>query len=92
MICDSIGKKAKASYSMYGLTVSSVVMVGELSTKCKGRCGAGCNQPLQIRVNVYTQECLDHDVCHAENGVQLGVCKDAFWKAAYGYLNAPNCP
>ncbi len=92
MICDSIGKIKTASYTEVDDTVvSKDVVVGALDSQCRGRCGAGCDQAGQWRHNQYTQECLNHDLCHNATGSQLGPCKYMFWEAAAGYLFAPDC-
>ena len=96
-ICSLMGTMLVATYGGLeegeGAPHQSIWPVGDYKTKCKGRCGWGCQQVVpQHRSNQYTQECFNHDVCHAETGKQLGPCADAFWAAAASYAFAPDCP
>lgn len=91
MICHLVGKLNFGTYVAYGKTVVTSAIVGDPETRCRGRCGIGCYQFMQWRTSQYTQECFEHDVCHAETGSMMGPCSDSFWKAYYGYMNAPNC-
>lgn len=49
---------------------------GPCSYRCTGRCGAGCGN--QNGYGVYTQDCLDHDVCVAHHGYAVAGCQDEF--------------
>lgn len=91
MICHLIGQLHQGTYYVDGKPVVSEAVVGDPETRCRGRCGIGCYQFMQWRTSQYTQECFEHDLCHAEVGSMLGPCSDSFWKAYYGYMNAPNC-
>jgi hypothetical protein len=93
LICDAIGQVREATFTGApgaGLT-TTLMIVGDPATKCRGRCGASCQQPFQWRKNQYTQECLNHDACRDASGSVFGFCKDEFWAAAFGYLVAPDC-
>lgn len=91
MICHLVGQLHVGTYFVDGNAVVSTAVVGDPETRCRGRCGIGCYQFMQWRTSQYTQECFEHDLCHAEVGSMLGPCSDSFWKAYYGYMNAPNC-
>lgn len=58
---------------------------------CLGRCGAGCTGSPGDRVQRFTQECLNHDVCTRETGRILGPCVEEFLIATPGFFAAPNC-
>lgn len=87
MICDKVGKPHGATYSLDFLWVSKLVVVGDRKDKCIGRCGLGCG----LWGTTYTQQCLDHDLCHRDTGDNLGVCSGYFMKAVQGFLFGPNC-
>lgn len=91
MICHLVGKPHVGTYTANEKTVVSSAIVGDPDSRCRGRCGIGCYQFMQWRPHQYTQECFEHDICHHEVGSMLGACSDSFWKAYYGYMNAPNC-
>ena len=92
MLCDSIGKVRTATVTDASANAfSKDVVVGAIDSNCRGRCGTACEQAGQWRHNQYTQECLNHDVCHDTTGSQLGPCENMFWKAAPGYVFAPDC-
>ncbi|MCJ8276299.1 MAG: hypothetical protein MJK18_05625 [Bdellovibrionales bacterium] len=88
-ICSSIGKRKMGFYDVDGneTIFSKSEIVGDKETRCYGRCGPGCNDDSPT----YTQECLNHDICHRETGENFGVCSDEWWSAAHGYLLAPLC-
>lgn len=56
--------------------------------ECMGRCGRGCGK--QPKKSVYTQNCLNHDVCswevHAKKGRLDRDCGDEYKKAMPDYL------
>ncbi len=70
---------------------------------CVGRCGKGCNgdgPPNRAGpdkkwrwFNIYTQACLDHDVCIGEhnNNASHPVCNWMFLAAFDDFMNAPDC-
>ena len=99
MICKERGGCGWASYSDNKGYHSVNVIVGDPASSCLGRCGAGCdgasNKPL-----VYTQECLNHDICIKKWGTRgfLGnkygkddQCEDEFDAAISSYLRGDNC-
>lgn len=57
-------------------------------TWCQGRCGQGC-----IAADIYTQDCLDHDLCEGHDDPAQD-CTDEWWEAAddfsYIYLLLPD--
>jgi hypothetical protein len=91
MICDSIGQLRHVAYTAFNTVIEADIRVGDLNSNCRGRCGTGCAQVLQYHQNQYTLECLTHDACRDATHTILGDCEDEFWRAAYGYLNAPDC-
>ena len=67
---------------------------GPFSSRCKGRCGPGCNA-FRSR-GQYTQDCLDHDVCCGRYGGcgngAFGSCADEFREADDDFFRAKrNC-
>lgn len=88
MICESVGKMRLGFYQLGEDWITEEVMVGEPATDCYGRCGRGCGD---FSDHTYTQECLDHDICHRQTGENLGVCKEFFLLAMTGYVTAPSC-
>lgn len=90
-ICEKIGQKHTGQFTdINNQEFSLSAMVGEKSSRCFGRCGFGCGVPFDNK-NRYTQECLNHDLCNRELGENMGPCKDEYWAAADGYLNAKIC-
>lgn len=90
MICEFVGKEHQAEYSVGSDIVRALVLVGAEDSRCRGRCGFGCPF-FGGTAGQYTQECLNHDVCHTDRGEQLGECADEFWIAAASYVSAPDC-
>ncbi len=90
-ICESVGSYREAYFTAKGESFVAAALVGDESTRCRGRCGTSCAQSFQWRNNQYTQECLNHDICKDINGTNMGPCKDEFLKAAIGYAVAPDC-
>jgi len=91
LICDAFGKTREATVNVKDTEFRKTYTVGDSNSLCPGRCGAGCAQFYEWRVNQYTQECLNHDACTDLKGVVLGECQVLFVQAALGYLLAPNC-
>lgn len=83
-----MGRYRHAYYNIEDLWFTQKVMVGTVETSCFGRCGYGCGRRWKT---TYTQECLDHDLCHRETGENLGICTPYFLKAMSGFLFAPSC-
>jgi hypothetical protein len=90
-ICSSVGQPHEATFTIEDEIKTVTMVVGEIETKCRGRCGTGCGQYGQWRHNQYTQECFNHDACHSTTGEQLGPCAEAFWAATASYTSAPDC-
>jgi len=91
MICDAIGHEMWAQYSANSKLVQILAPVGDVATRCRGRCGGGCGSGEDHTAYSYTQECLNHDMCHSIEGQQLGVCADEMRDAVLSYLFAPRC-
>lgn len=88
-ICNLIGKKNIGTYSDGSdKVINGEATVGDRSTRCFGRCGAGC---IPYYMGTYTQECFNHDLCHRITGENWGICKDEFMTASDGYMHAPRC-
>lgn len=49
---------------------------GPRAAYCTGRCGKGCGN--QNGYGVYTQDCLDHDICVGFHGYSAPGCQDEF--------------
>ena len=90
-ICEKIGQDHTGEFTDEAETLFTMTArVGEKSSRCFGRCGFGCGVPFDNK-NRFTQECLNHDLCNRELGENMGPCKDEYWAAADGYLNAKIC-
>ncbi len=88
-ICGLIGKPWTGRFTdEQDRVVTKTTTVGSPQSGCYGRCGSQCGNGNERR---YTQECLNHDLCHRTLDRQLGPCKDEFWAAAPGFFSAPNC-
>lgn len=88
-ICSSVGKARTGRFTDQNeQTITRTVTVGSNQSGCYGRCGSQCGDGDNTR---YTQECLNHDLCHRTLDRQLGPCKDEFWLAAPGFFSAPQC-
>lgn len=96
-ICDKIGASVTASYDINeGETISTDVVVGPCADgACLGRCGPNCGPLPLSRIQVFTQECLNHDQCCADTDpgtlCAFNECSDEWWAAADGFLFAPDC-
>ncbi len=83
-ICEFKGKARFAEYTFKEITIRKEVQVG--GDSCLGACGKDCfgtNRP-------YTQECLNHDLCHRDTK-NLIECHDELKKAFRGFIFAPDC-
>lgn len=99
MICKQRGGCGYAYYSDANGAHSVNVIVGDPASSCLGRCGAGCNGTSNHK-RVYTQECLNHDICIQQVGTgYLGnklygkdnQCKDEFNAAVSSFSRGDNC-
>ena len=87
-ICDRIGHITESQYNIGEQTFIQSVLVGAPRTKCQGLCGVNCFGVFKRKA--YTQECLNHDVCHRETHDLLG-CFDELMKASSGFLFGKSC-
>lgn len=81
---------------------NSSVVVGDPPTSCLGRCGPGCDTAnFSANARVYTQECLNHDLCISKYGPGFAnnpmfgkdrQCADEFFAAVESYLSGLDCP
>lgn len=93
-LCDEEGKSVTASYTVRRKPLRETVEVGpcyDEANECLGRCGPGCDAPPATRVQRFTQDCLDHDVCTQNTGQIFGVCTDEWIAAADDFFFAPDC-
>ncbi len=90
LLCHKLKQKHTAYYTINNEFRTALVTVGDPQTQCIGRCGFGCPKK-KTHPTQYTQECLNHDLCHRQTGENLGICSPHFWRAVDSYLFAPNC-
>lgn len=99
-ICPQIGGPGLATYKLgiFGKIHHDEVTVGPVcyQNPALGRCGKGAGPDPGIgRVQRFTQECLNHDVCCDATGNSPPVCGldclPAFEAAISGFFNAPDC-
>ena len=93
-------RRATGTYTLGSQRVSTRVAVGPCyneANRCLGRCGRGCRSTSVAgfsnpgRVQRFTQDCLDHDLCVDRTGDALGACTDEFLAAVDDFLLAPDC-
>ncbi len=63
------------------------------ANSCVGRCGKGCigdGQP-NNGLNIYTQDCLNHDLCVGNRGMINAECNWMFILAEDDFWNGPDC-
>jgi len=87
-ICHLKGKEQMSSYTFKRKVFSESITVGQKSNGCMGLCGKNCNNTLGK--DIYTQECLDHDLCHRRTKSFLG-CFDELSKAVHGFFFGNTC-
>jgi hypothetical protein len=87
-ICHMRGKKMKAKYTYKFKKYSVEALIGDKKSKCPGLCGKDCKK--LFGRDVYTRECLDHDICHRKTRSFFG-CFDELIKAAYGQFFGKEC-
>ena len=86
-ICDQIGQRVTVSIvTTEGESITKSVIVGDPNDRCPGRCGKGCGKR-----GIYTQECLEHDVCEHVKGTSYGPCMALFKRAKHGFLVGQKC-
>lgn len=99
MICKQRGSCGYAYYSDTNGAHSVNVIVGDPASSCLGRCGAGCNGTSNNK-RVYTQECLNHDICIQKVGTGYfgnklygkgNQCKDEFNAAVSSFSRGESC-
>lgn len=74
--CINIGSTVKAVYDKAnGRTIRRNIRVGNSykGGQCMGRCGAACGNFLP---DAWTKDCLDHDICIADQNGQNGLAND----------------
>ena len=85
-ICDRRHTWTYGHYVTKYATKYVLAPIGEESSQCYGRCGAYCGF-----FQIYTGDCLGHDLCHRIEGSQLGVCSRQFVAAALSEGVFPSC-
>lgn len=90
LLCGQMGEMVTAEYEARGTVYHPQVVLGDPSQRCRGRCGKGCGWG-HWGGHTYTQECLNHDMCHTIEGTQLGECTEELRDAVASYLFAPAC-
>lgn len=61
---------------------------------CFGRCGRGCigDGPPNNAINIYTQDCFDHDLCAENEGTLDAECNWMFMYCIDDFFYGPICP
>ena len=93
-LCSIAGSFRKGTYTIGTTTYNETVQVGPCynkSNQCMGRCGPGCDSLPALTFQLFTQECLNHDLCTKATGDIFGECSDEWRAAADGYVRAPDC-
>lgn len=93
-LCSQTGKNRAGTYDVGNRTFSETVKVGpcySASNECMGRCGPGCKAPPSATIQVFAQDCLNHDLCTRRTGNILGECADEWGAASDDFLIGPDC-
>ena len=102
-LCNRIGQRVTATYDINFIVVTITIRTGVVvgpcaSGGCLGRCGSGCDSTPgspPAAVQRFTQQCLNHDVCTREVGLDpigaLPPCLNEFVAATPGFFFAPDC-
>ncbi len=93
-LCGSTGKQATGTYTVHGKTFTETVKVGpcyNAQNECLGRCGPGCGAPPSPTIQIFTQDCLNHDLCTRATGTILGECKDEWLAAGDDFFFGKDC-
>jgi hypothetical protein len=90
-LCHKIGQTVQGIYiDQEGESRVQSTILGSPELGCPGRCGPQCGIR-QLRRSQYTQECLNHDLCHRTLGYYLGPCLREYWLAVHSFFFAPHC-
>ena len=98
-LCGEINETKSASY-LTGLVCLDVeskpYLVGPYpfsSGGCFGRCGAGCigDGPPNNGLNIFTQDCFNHDACVKEQGPFHPCCDEMFTLTADDFIYGKSC-
>lgn len=93
-LCGRTGKTATGTFTVNGSTFNQTVQVGpcyNAQNECLGRCGPGCGAPPSATIQIFTQDCLNHDLCTGATGTILGQCKDEWLAAADDFFFGADC-
>ncbi len=93
-LCGSTGKSKTGTYDVDGKNFSETAQVGPCysqSNECLGRCGPGCSSPPDATIQVFAQDCLNHDFCTRRTGTILGECSDEWAAASDDFLFGKDC-
>jgi hypothetical protein len=83
-LCSSTGKQRSGKFDVKDKVFNQTVQVGPCysqTNECMGRCGPGCGAPPHPTIQVFAQDCLNHDLCTRKTGTIFGECTDE-WNAA----------
>lgn len=96
-LCSVEGKTAKGTYTVEDEQRQKNRRVGPCYFKpsqgdaCLGRCGPGCGIPPNPTIQIFAQDCFNHDLCTGETGTILGECADEWRAAADDFLFGRDC-
>ena len=93
-LCGSTGKQVTGTYTVRGQTFTETVELGpcyNTQNECLGRCGPGCGAPPSATIQIFTQDCLNHDLCTRATGTILGECKDEWLAAGDDFFFGKDC-
>lgn len=93
-LCSATGDRVSGSFTVGAKPFQKTVALGPCyneANACLGRCGPGCDAPPAVRVQQFTQDCLDHDLCTQKTRQIFGPCTDEWIAAADDFFFAPDC-
>jgi hypothetical protein len=94
-LCGQVGTRQSATYDKFSNTVvvkkPRLSQCYEQATACFGRCGKGCNRLQPARMQRFTQDCFNHDLCVRDLGDDAPACADEFYAAADDFFYATDC-
>lgn len=93
-LCAQTGQQRTGRYDVPGKNHTETVQLGPCynsNNDCMGRCGPGCTFPPISTIQVFAQDCLNHDLCKRKTGNNFGPCQDEWNAAADDYLFGRDC-
>ena len=76
-LCATTGSQRSGTFDVGTKTYRQTAKLGPCynrQNQCMGRCGPGCNAPPNPTFQVFTQDCLNHDLCTLKTGTIFGEC------------------